>query len=213
MAIRHTLKLSPTAAALALLFAVPVGAQTTTQYLDAVTVTGKAAPVLDIERAEVGGFGQSLAKTPQSITVLGADLLAATASSSLSQAIKLDASLADSYNTTGYIEGLSVRGFLLDQGTNFLRNGLPISNIAPIAMENKERVEVLKGVAGLQSGVSAPGGLVNFVTKTPQRDAFTTVSLGADGNGGSKVHMDANTAWGAVGVLSLIHISEPTRPY
>ena len=200
MATRHTLKLSPTAAALALLFAAPVGAQTATQSLDAVTVTGKAAPVLDTERAAVSGFGQSLAKTPQSITVLGADLLAATASSSLSQAIKLDASLADSYNTTGYIEGLSVRGFLLDPGTNFLRNGLPISNIAPIAMENKERVEVLKGVAGLQSGISAPGGLVNFVTKTPQRDAFTTILLGADGNGGTKVHMDANTAWGAVGV-------------
>ena len=202
MATRLNLKLSPSAAALALLFAAPVWAQTATpsQSLQGVTVTAKAAPVLDVDRADVGGFGQTLAKTPQSITVLGADLLAATASSSLSQAIKLDASLADSYNTTGYVEGLSVRGFLLDAGTNFLRNGLPVSNYAPIAMENKERVEVLKGVAGLQSGVSAPGGLVNFVTKAPQRDAFTTVSLGADGNGGSKLHMDANTAWGGVGV-------------
>jgi len=200
MAHRLHFPLTPSAAALALMFAAPAWAQTTTQRLDSVTVTSKAAPVLDVDRADVGGFGQTLAKTPQSITVLGADLLAATSSSSLSQAIKLDASLADSYNTTGYVEGLSVRGFLLDAGTNFLRNGLPVSNYAPIAMENKERVEVLKGVAGLQSGVSAPGGLVNFVTKTPQRDAFTTVSLGADGNGGSKVHMDANTAWGGVGV-------------
>ncbi len=202
MATRLNLKLSASAAALALLFAAPAWAQSQTpsQNLQGVTVTGKAAPVLDIDRADVGGLGQTLAKTPQSITVLGADLLAATASSSLSQAIKLDASLADSYNTTGYIEGLSVRGFLLDQGTNFLRNGLPISNYAPIALENKERVEVLKGVAGLQSGVSAPGGLVNFVTKAPQHDAFTTVSLGADGNGGSKVHLDSNAAWGAMGV-------------
>ncbi|MBI2748805.1 MAG: TonB-dependent siderophore receptor [Burkholderiales bacterium] len=202
MAHRPHFTLTPSAAALALLFAAPAWAQTgaPTQRLDAVTVSAKAAPVLDTDHADVGGFGQSLAKTPQSITVLGADLLAATASSSLSQAIKLDASLADSYNTIGYIEGLTVRGFLLDAGTNFLRNGLRISNYAPIAMENKERVEVLKGVAGLQSGVSAPGGLVNFVTKTPQRDAFTTVSLGADGNGGSKVHLDSNTAWGGVGV-------------
>jgi iron complex outermembrane receptor protein len=69
-----------------------------------------------------------------------------------------------------------------------------------MALENKERIEVLKGVAGLQSGVSAPGGLVNLVTKAPQRDAFTTVSLGADGNGGSKVHLESNTGWGAMGV-------------
>jgi iron complex outermembrane receptor protein len=202
MANRNHFKLTPGAAALALLFAAPGWAQTAspTQRLEAVTVTGKAAPVLDVDRADLGGLGLTLARTPQSVTVLGADLLAATGSSSLSQAIKLDASLADNYNTTGFIESLSVRGFLLDQGNNFLRNGLPVSNYAPLALENKERIEVLKGVAGLQSGVSAPGGLINLVTKTPQRDAFTTVSLGADGNGGSKVHMDSNTAWGAMGV-------------
>ena len=200
MATRLKLKLSPSASALVLLFAAPAWAQTTPSTLAGVTVSSKAAPVLDVDRADVGGLGQTLAKTPQSVTVLGADLLAATASGSLSQAIKLDASLADSYNTTGYIESLSVRGFLLDQSNNYLRNGLPVSNVAPIAMENKERIEVLKGVAGLQSGVSAPGGLVNFVTKTPLRDAFTTASLSTDGNGGSKVHLDSNTAWGAVGV-------------
>ena len=215
MATRTHFKLSPGAAALALLFSAPGWAQTAspTQRLEAVNVTGKAAPVLDVDRADVGGLGLTLAKTPQSVTVLGADLLAATASSSLSQAIKLDASLDDSYNTTGFIESLSVRGFLLDQGNNFMRNGLPVSNYAPIAMENKERIEILKGVAGLQSGVSAPGGLVNFVTKTPQRDAFTIVSLGADGNGGSKVHLDSNTAWGAVGVRVNLAAEDQRTPF
>ena len=209
MANRLHFTLTPSAAALTLLFAAPTWAQTVpTQSLNAVTVSAKAAPVLDTDHSDVGGLGQTLAKTPQSITVLGADLLAATASSSLSQAIKLDASLADSYNTTGFVEGLSVRGFLLDAGTNFLRNGLPTSNYAPIAMENKERVEVLKGVAGLQSGVSAPGGLVNFVTKAPQRDAFTTVSLGADGNNGSKLHLDSNSTWGAVGVRANVAVED-----
>ena len=202
MALRLNLKLSPGAAALAVLFATPLWAQqqTTAPDLQGVTVTGKSAPVLDIDRADVGGLGQTLAQTPQSITVLSADLLSATASSGLSQAIKLDASLADSYNTTGYIEGMSIRGFLLDQNNNYLRNGLPVSNYAPVALENKERIEVLKGVAGLQSGVSAPGGLVNFVTKTPQAGNFMTASIGGDGNGGSKVHLDSNTAWGAMGV-------------
>lgn len=200
MALRLNLKLSPCAAALALAFVAPVWAQTTPQNLQGVTVTSKAAPVLDVDRADVGGLGQALARTPQSVSVLGADLLAATASSSLSQVIKLDASLADSYNTTGYVEGMSVRGFLLDQNNNYLRNGLPVSNFAPAALENKERIEVLKGVAGLQAGVSAPGGLVNFVTKAPQADAFTTALIAGDGHGGSKVHLDNNAHWGAVGV-------------
>jgi iron complex outermembrane receptor protein len=182
------------------------------QRVEPVTLTAKSAPVLDVDNAEVGGFGAPLAKTPQSVTVIGADLLAATATQTLSQALKLDASLADAYNTTGYIESLSVRGFLLDQAGNFRRNGLATSNYAPIALENKERIEVLKGVAGLQSGVSAPGGLVNYVTKVPLREAFTTATLGLDEHGGSKAHIDANTMLGNIGVRVNI-AAEKLRPH
>ncbi len=177
-------------------------AQTSTapQIMEGITVTAKHAPVLDAENATVGGFNTPLAKTPQSVTVLGTDLLSGTATQSLSQALRLDASLADAYNTTGFLESLSVRGFLLDQTSNFRRNGLATSNYAPIALENKERVEVLKGVAGMQSGVSAPGGLVNYVTKVPQKEAFTTASFGADGNGTAKLQLDANRVLGNVGM-------------
>lgn len=199
------LKLSPLVAALAAAASLSSIAQTAPQHLLPITVTGKAEPLLDAENADVGGVGAPLAKTPQSVTVLTADLLAGSAAQSLSQVLKLDASLADSYNTTGYIESLSVRGFLLDQSGNFSRNGLAVSNYAPVALENKERIELLKGVAGLQSGVSAPGGLVNYVTKVPLKDAFTSATLALDGNGGSKVHLDTSTTMGAVGLrLNLV---------
>jgi iron complex outermembrane recepter protein len=197
------LKLSPLTAALVALASFSPQAQTPSpqvQRIEPLTVTGKSAPVLDVDNADVGGFAATLAKTPQSITVFGSDLLAATASQSLSQVLKLDASLADSYNTTGYIESLSIRGFLLDQAGNFRRNGLAVSNYAPIALENKERIEILKGVAGLQSGVSAPGGLVNYVTKAPMKEAFITATLGVDERGGAKAHVDANTVIGGMGV-------------
>lgn len=163
------------------------------QRVDPITVTAKSAPILDADNADVGGFGAPLAKTPQSITVIGTDLLASTGTQSLSHVLKLDASLADAYNTTGYVESLSIRGFLLDQAANFRRNGLATSNYAPIALENKERIEIMKGVAGLQSGVSAPGGLVNYVTKVPLKDAFTTVTLDVDERAGTKAHIDTNT--------------------
>ncbi len=194
------LKLSPVAAALVALATISSFAQIAPQRVDAITVSGKSSPVLDVETADVGGFGTALAKTPQSITVFGADLLAATATQSVSQLLKLDASLADSYNTTGYIESLSIRGFLLTQTANFRRNGLAVSNYAPLALENKERIEILKGVAGLQSGVSAPGGLVNYVTKVPHKEAFNTATFGVDEYGGTKAHVDVNSMLGNVGV-------------
>ncbi|TAG47849.1 MAG: TonB-dependent siderophore receptor [Betaproteobacteria bacterium] len=182
--------------------AVNAASQTTptTERTEPITVSAKSAPVLDIDNAEVGGFGAPISKTPQSIAVVGSDLITATASQSLSQVLKLDASLTDSYNTTGFIESLSVRGFLLTNENNFRRNGLATSNYAPIALENIERIEVLKGVAGLQSGVSAPGGLVNYVTKTPLRDAFSTVMLGVDQRGGVKTHIDLNRTFNGLGV-------------
>ncbi|HPT57750.1 MAG TPA: TonB-dependent receptor plug domain-containing protein, partial [Casimicrobium sp.] len=170
------------------------------QRVEPITVTAKSAPILDAENADVGGFNAPLAKTPQSITVIGADLLASAGAQTLSQVLKLDASLADAYNTTGYIESLSIRGFLLDQAGNFRRNGLATSNYAPIALENKERIEILKGVAGMQSGVSAPGGLVNYVTKVPLKEPFTTVNVGMDERGSAKAHVDANAQVANVGV-------------
>ena len=199
------LKLSTLLAAIAASTTLTSLAQSPPRDLGAVTVTDKAGPELDVGSASVGGFAAPIAKLPQSVTVFSADVLAGSAAQSLSSVLKLDASLADNYNTTGYIESLSIRGLVLDQSSNFSRNGLASSNYTPIALENKERIEVLKGVAGLQSGVSAPGGLVNYVTKVPQKDDFTTLSVSADGNGGSKVHLDANKTMGALGLrLNLV---------
>jgi iron complex outermembrane receptor protein len=168
--------------------------------LDDVTVTGKAAPVLEVDSADVSGFALPLAKLPQSVTVISSDLMAASGSQTLSDVIRLDASMADNYNTSGYIESMSMRGFLLDQSGNYTRNGLANSNYAPTALENKERIEALKGVAGLQAGVSAPGGLVNYVTKQPVNEAFTNVNMAVDGSGGTKVHLDTNQKIGTLGV-------------
>lgn len=36
-----------------------------------------------------------------------------------------------------------------------------------MALENKEQVEILKGISAIQSGISTPGGVVNYVTIRP----------------------------------------------
>ena len=63
-----------------------------------------------------------------------------------------------------------MRGFVLDNRANYLRDGLPINAETAIGLDNKERIEVLKGTSGIQSGASAPGGLVNLVVKRPDGD-------------------------------------------
>ena len=75
--------------------------------------------------------------------------------------------MTTAYDTEGYIDYFTVRGFVVDNRFNFRRDGLPINAETSIPLENKARVDILKGLSGLQAGTSAPGGLVDLVVKRP----------------------------------------------
>jgi iron complex outermembrane receptor protein len=82
---------------------------------------------------------------------------------------------------------LSVRGFTLDNRHNYRRESMPISAETMIPMENKERIELLKGTSGIQAGTSSPGGLVNYVvkrapTRANQQIRNVTLSYGQGDN-------------------------------
>ena len=115
--------------------------------------------------SELGGV--PLQALPLNISVIGNATLHDIGAQRVSDALRLDASVSDSYNLPVYWDQLSVRGFALDNSYNYRREGLPISVETIIAMDNKERIELLKGTSGIQSGTSAPGGLVNYVVKRP----------------------------------------------
>jgi iron complex outermembrane receptor protein len=83
--------------------------------------------------------------------------------------------VSDSYNSPAYWDMLSVRGFTLDNRYNYRREGLPISAETMIPMDNKERIELLKGTSGTQAGTSSPGGLVNYVVKRAPGNAEQTI--------------------------------------
>jgi iron complex outermembrane receptor protein len=85
--------------------------------------------------------------------------------------------VTDAYNSAGYWDYLTVRGFVLDNRFNYRREGLPISAETSIPLDNKERVEILRGTSGIQAGTSAPGGLVNYVVKRPTEQDLRTVRI------------------------------------
>lgn len=127
--------------------------------------------------AEVTGFSAPLSKTPLTIKTYSNEELQKTQVRRLSDLTTLDASITDSYNSTGYWDIISIRGFPLDNKNNFQREGLPISAETSIPLENKERIEVLKGISGVQAGAAGPSGLVNYVVKRPTKEKRTTVRL------------------------------------
>jgi iron complex outermembrane receptor protein len=128
-----------------------------------VVVTGRTLP-----GAGVAGFGDTpLASAPLQASIVGQQQLADAGITSIGALTKADASLGDAYNADGYWASLSARGYTLDNRYNYRRDGLPINAETAIALDNKERLELLKGTSGLQAGTSAPGGLVNLVVKRP----------------------------------------------
>lgn len=130
----------------------------------------------------IGKSERPLKDIPQSITVL-------TAQRIKDQNIQ---TLDDVYNvlpgviTYGYMVGDNqpyARGYQID---NYQINGIPLPNSNSITSQNwadlvpYERVEFLKGSAGLFQGAGSPGGAINLVRKRASADFHlgTTTSAG-----------------------------------
>jgi iron complex outermembrane receptor protein len=111
--------------------------------------------------------GEPLKDAPLSATVVTRDLMNNQAARLLSDVVKNDASIDDDYVPVGYYGVFEIRGFPIDLATGLEINGTTIAGEQDVPLENKERVEFLKGLAGVESGVASGGGLIDYVTKRP----------------------------------------------
>ncbi|AZF05921.1 TonB-dependent siderophore receptor [Pseudomonas sp. R5-89-07] len=152
--------------------------------LPTVNVQGQDESGYRTETASVGGFDEApLLDTPASISVINAALIKDQQARLLSEVLRNDASVGDSYAPIGYYENFVVRGFSLNAASSYKINGRTITGEQNVALENKQQVEVLKGLAGLQSGISEPSGVINYVTKRPEDVRSVTVSTDDRGSG------------------------------
>jgi iron complex outermembrane recepter protein len=155
----------PVALAAALAFAGVIAAQA--QDAQRVIVTAPA------QAPSVSGFGDvPLWRAPLQATYLGSEPMKDRGTTRLADLTSFDASVSDAYNSEGYIDYLTVRGFIIDNRYNYRRDGLPINAETSLPLGNKDRVELLKGTSGMQAGTSAPGGLVNVIVKRPGGEAL-----------------------------------------
>ena len=149
---------------------------------------------------QVSGFGDvAPGKAPFSAVSIDGATLRDIGATRLSDALHLDPSVADSYNSPAYWDMLSVRGFTLNNRYNYRREGLPINAETMIPMDNKERIELFKGTSGIQAGTSAPGGLVNYMVKRPpalDQDPIRSVSASYGPGKTSGAAIDLGGRWG-----------------
>lgn len=166
-------------------------AEESVQQLPAITVhanddsMGKYAA----QKTTLTGFGtQEIAQVPASVLVVTAERIADQHAKLLTDIVKNDASVGDGYAAVGYYPNFVSRGFSLDQASSYLINGYLVRGEQNIALENKEQVEILKGISALQGDMSTPGGVINFVTKRPKD--IHAVGVDVDSHGDSTISAD-----------------------
>jgi iron complex outermembrane receptor protein len=158
----------------------PARAQQADKTLPEVTVSATTEARARAGSASVGGLSEApVLQTPASVSVITSEQMQNLGIRQTTEAVRLDASVNEAYNAIGYAEQFSIRGFPLDNESSYRKDGLPISSDAQIPLENKERIEILKGLAGLQAGIATPGGILNFVTKRPTNVPLRSVVIEA----------------------------------
>ncbi|MDY7534177.1 TonB-dependent siderophore receptor [Pseudomonas sp. Bout1] len=171
--------------ALGLLLSAGIGSsQAADIELPQVKVQGQDESGYNSDTASVGGFNEApLLDTPASIAVFNESLIKDQQARLLSEVLRNDASVGDSYAPVGYYENFVVRGFSLNAASSYKINGRTITGEQNVPLENKQRVELLKGLSGMQSGISEPSGVINYVTKRPEDVRSVTVSTDDRGSG------------------------------
>ena len=129
--------------------------------------------------------GTSLQETPLSVTSVTSAVIGDQISRTLSDVVKNDASVGEDYAPVGYYGDFQIRGFPLDLATALQINGLAIAGEQDVPLENKQRVEIIKGIAGLESGIASSGGVINYATKEPYRGLHPSIDLATDHRGSS----------------------------
>ncbi|WP_419735841.1 TonB-dependent siderophore receptor [Pseudomonas sp. COR18] len=152
--------------------------------LPTVNVVGEDTSGYRADNASVAGFDSApLRDTPASVSVITDSLLKDQQARLLSEVLRNDAAVGQSYAPVGYYENFNVRGFTLNAANSYRINGRSITGEQNVGLENKQQVEVLKGLSGLGSGVSEPGGVINYVTKRPADVRSVTISTDDRGSG------------------------------
>jgi iron complex outermembrane receptor protein len=139
--------------------------------------------------------GTPIKETPLSISTVSAALMSDQVSRVLSDVVKNNASVGEDYAPVGYYGDFQIRGFPIDLATGLAINGLTIAGEQDVPLENKERVEIVKGISGVESGVASAGGLIGYVTKRPA--VVQAVDLATDHRGSAYGAVDFGRPFGS----------------
>lgn len=117
--------------------------------LDEIIVTADRKGSFSADYVQAGTFRNArVIDTPLTVAVFTRELLDAQQALSLGDTVRNTAGVSASQINSVIYSNLSIRGIAANNITNYRLNGvLPIINLVDMPLENKDRVEVLKGAS------------------------------------------------------------------
>ncbi|MBS0514458.1 MAG: TonB-dependent siderophore receptor [Proteobacteria bacterium] len=166
--------------------------------LETISVTADVGKGFTTKTSQVGAFrDQNILDVPLSINVLPRAVMDAQAVTNLYDVLKNTAGVSQAQINDTVSQNLAIRGISIDNRTSYRLNGsLPVNNLIEMPMEDKERVEALKGSSALYYGFTSPAGIINMVTKRARDRPTAAFDITYDDNGQTVGHVDVGRRFG-----------------
>lgn len=158
------------------------------QTVDELVITARTGA----DVVQVGAFRNArVIDTPLTVNVITRDILDAQAAAGLYDALRNTGGVTKSQLNGATYDNIAIRGILVENRGNYRLNGaLPVINLVEQPLEDKVRVEVLKGASSLYYGFVPPSGVINMTTKRAEAEPTAMVSFRGDDNGTAIGHID-----------------------
>jgi iron complex outermembrane receptor protein len=166
--------------------------------LEEVRVFGDRRDSFKVQNTQTGVFRDTpIIEVPLSVNVVPRGVMDAQAAGGLFDVLKNTPGVAKAQLGGSNYDNISIRGLLVENRGNYRLNGtMPIINLIDLPLENKERVEVLKGAAALYYGFVPPSGIVNMVTKRAGSEPVTSLMIKGNQYGELQTYADIGRRWG-----------------
>ncbi|WP_158915779.1 TonB-dependent siderophore receptor [Caulobacter sp. S45] len=169
--------------------------------LSEIVVTADRKNSYSADYVQAGSFrGARALDTPLTISVVPREVLESQQAQSLLDALKNTAGVTQDQTSTVVYSNIAIRGINVDNRENYRLNGsLPILNLTDLPLEDKDRVEALKGASALYYGFTTPSGIINLVMKRPTAQPYLEADAFGNDHGEVGAHVDIGGTYGMFG--------------
>lgn len=181
------------------------GQETGAQIADADNAPEQSEVRLDktVVRAELTNFGATkssvpIVETARSVSVETSEQFEEKGALNLSQATSYMAGVtAETYGFATRGDAIHARGLSLPRYRDSIQELFGSYNTTRAEVYTLEQVEVLKGPVSVLYGQGTPGGIVNYVSKTPKADAATEIVAELGNNNRKQLAVDSTGKLGS----------------